>query len=65
LLNAFGTYDTPLALCGSSSGVGPVFGGVGRNALFKAREGQGHQRHYQPAGALVPQREYPLRIFKI
>ena len=40
-----------------SSGVGPILGGVGGDTFFEAGAGQGHQRHNQPSGVYVPQRE--------
>lgn len=40
-----------------SSGIRPVLCCFGGNAFFEAGEGQGHQRHNQPAGVHVPQRE--------
>lgn len=47
------------------SGVGSILGGIGGDALFKAGEGQGHQRHNQPAGVPVPQREYDIAHFSL
>lgn len=58
LIFLFCSAFVPCTLCVVlSPGVGPILGGIGGDAFFEAGKGQGHQRHNQPSGVYVPQRE--------